>query len=174
MCDVPLGVTLNSQSCFLWVFVLISPYKESLMADMLLICSSPDVSYDVITIIILTMIDVGSNQKKGRRKGKGKQWRFCFTFAHLFPPHLLLFTRPNLFGEHLFLELTMRWLIIFFFHTLLSHWNQVPFSVLFQGVKKPFTEVIKANIGDAHAMGQKPITFFRQVRPLSCFKLIIC
>ncbi|XP_053322526.1 alanine aminotransferase 2 isoform X2 [Spea bombifrons] len=32
-----------------------------------------------------------------------------------------------------------------------------------QGVKKPFTEVIKANIGDAHAMGQKPITFLRQV-----------
>lgn len=34
-----------------------------------------------------------------------------------------------------------------------------------QGVKKPFTEVIRANIGDAHAMGQKPITFLRQVRP---------
>lgn len=32
-----------------------------------------------------------------------------------------------------------------------------------QGVKKPFKEVIKANIGDAHAMGQRPITFFRQV-----------
>lgn len=36
-----------------------------------------------------------------------------------------------------------------------------------QGVKKPFAEVIKANIGDAHAMGQQPITFFRQV----CSKL---
>uniref|UniRef100_H2Z4L2 alanine transaminase n=1 Tax=Ciona savignyi TaxID=51511 RepID=H2Z4L2_CIOSA len=32
-----------------------------------------------------------------------------------------------------------------------------------QGVKKPFTEVISANIGDAHAMGQAPITFLRQV-----------
>ncbi|XP_060718895.1 alanine aminotransferase 2-like isoform X2 [Tachysurus vachellii] len=32
-----------------------------------------------------------------------------------------------------------------------------------QGMKKPFTEVIRANIGDCHAMGQKPITFFRQV-----------
>ncbi|CAL8368038.1 unnamed protein product [Boreogadus saida] len=32
-----------------------------------------------------------------------------------------------------------------------------------EGVKKPFAEVIKANIGDAHAMGQQPITFFRQV-----------
>merc|ERR1712198_804531 len=31
------------------------------------------------------------------------------------------------------------------------------------GVKKPFTNVIKANIGDAHAMGNKPITFIRQV-----------
>ncbi|XP_055656217.1 alanine aminotransferase 2 [Falco peregrinus] len=35
-----------------------------------------------------------------------------------------------------------------------------------QGVPKPFTEVIKANIGDAHAMGQKPITFLRQVTAL--------
>ncbi|KAF7661756.1 hypothetical protein LDENG_00253520 [Lucifuga dentata] len=37
-----------------------------------------------------------------------------------------------------------------------------------EGVKKPFTEVIKANIGDAHAMGQKPITFFRQTLALCC------
>lgn len=36
-------------------------------------------------------------------------------------------------------------------------------QVFSQGVKKPFNEVIKANIGDAHAMGQKPITFIRQV-----------
>jgi len=34
------------------------------------------------------------------------------------------------------------------------------------GVKKPFTNVIKANIGDAHAMGNKPITFIRQVLAL--------
>ena len=32
-----------------------------------------------------------------------------------------------------------------------------------QGVQKPFKSVIKANIGDAHAMGNKPITFIRQV-----------
>ena len=32
-----------------------------------------------------------------------------------------------------------------------------------QGAEKPFNKVIKANIGDAHAMGQKPITFLRQV-----------
>ncbi|KAL7406511.1 hypothetical protein ABVT39_021071 [Epinephelus coioides] len=38
-----------------------------------------------------------------------------------------------------------------------------------QGVKQSFTEVIKANIGDAHAMGQQPITFLRQVVALCCF-----
>ncbi|KAL7857522.1 hypothetical protein SRHO_G00164210 [Serrasalmus rhombeus] len=38
-----------------------------------------------------------------------------------------------------------------------------------EGVKKPFTEVIKANIGDCHAMGQKPITFFRQVLALCSY-----
>lgn len=32
--------------------------------------------------------------------------------------------------------------------------------------KKPFNEVIRANIGDCHAMGQKPITFIRQVLAL--------
>lgn len=31
------------------------------------------------------------------------------------------------------------------------------------GAQKPFKEVTKANIGDAHAMGQKPMTFIRQV-----------
>lgn len=42
-----------------------------------------------------------------------------------------------------------------------------------QGVKKPFTEVIKANIGDAHAMGQPPITFLRQVVALcTCPELL--
>nr|XP_006641441.1 PREDICTED: alanine aminotransferase 2 [Lepisosteus oculatus] len=42
-----------------------------------------------------------------------------------------------------------------------------------EGVKKPFTEVIKANIGDAHAMGQKPITFLRQVVALcTCPELL--
>lgn len=35
-----------------------------------------------------------------------------------------------------------------------------------QGTKKPFNEVIKANIGDCHAMGQVPITFIRQVLAL--------
>jgi alanine transaminase len=34
-------------------------------------------------------------------------------------------------------------------------------------VKKPFANVIKANIGDAHAMGNKPITFIRQVMETS-------
>lgn len=34
---------------------------------------------------------------------------------------------------------------------------------------KPFTEVVSANIGDAHAMGQKPITFIRQVLALTVY-----
>ncbi|PAV84251.1 hypothetical protein WR25_16845 [Diploscapter pachys] len=37
---------------------------------------------------------------------------------------------------------------------------------LAKGATKPFKSVIKANIGDAHAMGQVPITFIRQV--LAC------
>ena len=36
-----------------------------------------------------------------------------------------------------------------------------------KGAKKPFKEVIKANVGDAHAMGQEPITFLRQVLTLT-------
>ncbi|GCB83067.1 hypothetical protein scyTo_0023719, partial [Scyliorhinus torazame] len=42
------------------------------------------------------------------------------------------------------------------------------------GVEKPFTEVIKANIGDAHAMGQKPITFIRQVLAICTFPNLLC
>ncbi|XP_078526813.1 alanine aminotransferase 2 [Lissotriton helveticus] len=40
---------------------------------------------------------------------------------------------------------------------------------LLGGIKKPFSEVIKANIGDAHAMGQQPITFLRQVVALCTY-----
>nr|CAH8873608.1 unnamed protein product [Trichobilharzia regenti] len=32
-----------------------------------------------------------------------------------------------------------------------------------QGVSKPFKEVVKCNIGDCHATGQKPVTFIRQL-----------
>lgn len=35
-----------------------------------------------------------------------------------------------------------------------------------KGAKKPFKFVLKANIGDCHAMGQQPITFIRQVLAL--------
>nr|CAD7572245.1 unnamed protein product [Timema californicum] len=38
-----------------------------------------------------------------------------------------------------------------------------------KGVKKPFKEVIKANIGDCHAMGQVPITFIRQILALVAY-----
>lgn len=34
---------------------------------------------------------------------------------------------------------------------------------LAKGQQKPFKNVIKANIGDAQAMGQVPVTFIRQV-----------
>ncbi|KAG8296290.1 glycerol-3-phosphate O-acyltransferase 2, variant 2 [Homalodisca vitripennis] len=35
-----------------------------------------------------------------------------------------------------------------------------------EGAKKPFTEIIKANVNDAQAVGQSPITFVRQVLSL--------
>lgn len=35
-----------------------------------------------------------------------------------------------------------------------------------QGVKKPFTKILKVHLGDCHAMGQQPITFIRQVLAL--------
>ncbi|XP_032896296.1 alanine aminotransferase 2-like [Amblyraja radiata] len=43
-----------------------------------------------------------------------------------------------------------------------------------QGTSKPFSEVIRANIGDAHAMGQKPITFIRQVLALCTYPQLLC
>lgn len=47
-----------------------------------------------------------------------------------------------------------------------------------QGATKPFKEVIRANIGDCHAMGQEPITFLRQVSALfihfSVHRLYFC
>jgi len=44
---------------------------------------------------------------------------------------------------------------------------------LLAGVKKPFDSVIKANIGDAHAMGNKPITFIRQVLALVTYPALL-
>lgn len=38
-----------------------------------------------------------------------------------------------------------------------------------QGQAKPFERVIRANIGDCHATGQKPITFLRQVMALCAY-----
>lgn len=38
-----------------------------------------------------------------------------------------------------------------------------------QGEKKPFERVIRANIGDCHATGQKPMTFLRQVMALCSY-----
>ena len=38
---------------------------------------------------------------------------------------------------------------------------------ILKGIKKPFEAVVKANIGDCHSFGQKPITFIRQVCELN-------
>lgn len=56
---------------------------------------------------------------------------------------------------------------------LLSSFNPVIFTCkflieqnylkLYQGVPKPFDRIIRANLGDSQAFGQKPITFLRQV-----------
>jgi alanine transaminase len=42
-----------------------------------------------------------------------------------------------------------------------------------QGVKKPFNQVIRANIGDCHACGQQPITFLRQVVALCTYPKLL-
>jgi len=42
-----------------------------------------------------------------------------------------------------------------------------------EGLERPFKNVIKANIGDAHAMGNKPITFIRQVMAMVTFPPLI-
>lgn len=40
-------------------------------------------------------------------------------------------------------------------------------------MSKPFKEVIKANIGDCHAMGQVPITFIREVLALVTYPKLL-
>ncbi|XP_017052164.1 alanine aminotransferase 1 isoform X1 [Drosophila ficusphila] len=42
-----------------------------------------------------------------------------------------------------------------------------------KGVKKPFDQVIRANIGDCHAMGQEPLTFLRQLMALTFEKRLL-
>jgi len=44
---------------------------------------------------------------------------------------------------------------------------------LAEGLERPFKNVIKANIGDAHAMGNKPITFIRQVMAMITYPPLI-
>ena len=46
-------------------------------------------------------------------------------------------------------------------------------TIVIQGLERPFKNVIKANIGDAHAMGNKPITFIRQVMAMVTFPPLI-
>lgn len=42
-----------------------------------------------------------------------------------------------------------------------------------KGAQKPFNHVVKANIGDCHATGQKPITFIRQVIALCTYPEVL-
>jgi alanine transaminase len=42
-----------------------------------------------------------------------------------------------------------------------------------RGTKKPFGKVIRANIGDCHATGQKPITFLRQLMALVTYPALL-
>ncbi|RZC43272.1 Aminotran 1 2 domain containing protein [Asbolus verrucosus] len=42
-----------------------------------------------------------------------------------------------------------------------------------KGVEKPFKEVIKLNIGDGQAMGQRPITFIRQILALVTYPRLL-
>ncbi|XP_033626127.1 alanine aminotransferase 1-like [Asterias rubens] len=42
-----------------------------------------------------------------------------------------------------------------------------------QGAIKPFKDIVKCNIGDAHAMGQKPLTFLRQVVALCTYPKLL-
>lgn len=44
---------------------------------------------------------------------------------------------------------------------------------LASGEKKSFSKVIKANLGDCHAMGQTPITFYRQVLSLVSYPQLL-
>lgn len=41
------------------------------------------------------------------------------------------------------------------------------------GEQKPFTEVVRANIGDCHATGQQPLTFIRQVLALCTYPSLV-
>ena len=41
------------------------------------------------------------------------------------------------------------------------------------GQKKNFEQVVKCNIGDCHATGQKPITYFRQVVALCSYPALL-
>ena len=41
------------------------------------------------------------------------------------------------------------------------------------GKEKPFTEVVRANIGDCHATGQKPLTFIRQLLAVCTYPALL-
>jgi len=51
--------------------------------------------------------------------------------------------------------------------------NELQRQLAEEGLERPFKNVIKANIGDAHAMGNKPITFIRQVMAMITYPPLI-
>ena len=55
------------------------------------------------------------------------------------------------------------WVRLKFFLILFCLSAQIFPTFILQGIKKNFKDVIRANIGDCHATGQKPLTFLRQV-----------
>lgn len=74
-----------------------------------------------------------------------------FVVRHFIEPWYMI---SQLVSRHFFhsVHLAVEWFKLF---------HKFYFSL--QGVKKPFNEVIRANIGDCHAMGQPYIKFLRDV-----------
>ncbi|KJH42039.1 alanine aminotransferase 1 family protein [Dictyocaulus viviparus] len=93
------------------------------------------------------------------------------TFAHLLKNCLLLYNNIRMSSEKVINVKTINPNVI-----TMQYAVRGPIVIravelekeLQKGAKKPFKSVIKANIGDAHAMGQKPITFIRQVLNCVC------
>lgn len=83
----------------------------------------------------------------------------CRTMASTASSNSKILTEDNVYDNIKRMEYAVR-------GPLLIRANEIE-KELQKGAKKPFKEVIKANIGDAHAMGQKPVTFLRQVLSLT-------
>ena len=87
-------------------------------------------------------------------------WQRCVWFdrSEIWTQDLLLHRRLYYHSTNWLVLIQIRISFKFCFVLLSSFW-----ATFNQGEKKPFSEIISANIGDAHAMGQHYITFIRQV-----------